>query len=256
MRPDAFRGSVSLYVTLIGVAAGVATLVALLGPAMGAAASTALAVPCVAYVVVRRRRRAQLDLGEVDAITFRYAMRHDLPRIVNLDKAVYHSSDVVPLQVKVEWYERNPQIFVCMFHGPSLAGYFSIIPLKADVLDRFIAGEIEESDFDADAVLTPSEALGCENLYFCSIAMDDSHPEMTYSLLGRAAKELERYRSQGAMRCVYAIAATAAGEDLLRRVGFDMIMAGSKRVDHNDLYSRSIDRVVCLRNYVERLAEA
>ena len=142
-----------------------------------------------------------------------------------------------------------------MFRGSELVGYFSILPLRRETMKAFVAGEIRESDFSGRNILSISATKDVDDIYFFSIVMSSRYPKLTLTLIQRAAHEVEAIRKHGALRRIYASAASCPGRRLLQRLKFRCVQDGETRADHHSLYVKRLDRVCDLREYLQKQQE-
>ena len=197
--------------------------------------------------------RKQLDLSTLDSTCFRYAKPNDIDKIVKLDKTVFSESEIINKDILFEWHKKNSKIFTCLLQGSEVVGYFSILPLKSETLNRFVTGEIREEDFTSSDILRPKDAVeGCRDLYFFSIAITREYRRLFLrSFLDEIARELHRSQCGNGLKKIYVTAATQEGKSLIRRFKFKLIQKSEFRVDKHDLYMKEVSRIKDHRDYMK-----
>lgn len=198
------------------------------------------------------KERSHIDLSALDSITFRYASRGDIEKIIQLDKASFDESEIIGTQIFSDWHEKNPKVFSCLAQGDEVIGYFSILPLRSDTLKRFVAGEISEKDFTSTDILTSKEAAKqCADLYFFSIVIARNHSKLLRSMFEEIAREFHRYKSGKLFHRIYVTAATKVGRRLIKRFKFTLVQEAKYRIDGHDLFVKQISRIKDSRDYMK-----
>ncbi len=172
----------------------------------------------------------------------------DIPWIADLEATVYSQSDAVPEQTLREWFSVNPSGFSIVRdpHGKAI-GHLDILPLRPVTLDAFRKGDLVEREIGGDALYSPAERASITALYVESIIL---RPDKAISkglavlaVLDNLSSILERVADAKTVELIYAIAATAAGEKLLRKLSFELENVAERRRDSHKLFVASVSDV-------------
>jgi Acetyltransferase (GNAT) family len=103
--------------------------------------------------------------------TFEPATDKDMPTIVDIDTRTF-DEPAATADVQLSWLHKNPDTFYVLRNDAStIVGYASLIPLKRDVIDRFIRDELDSSEITSDDIL--SYVSGEKyHVYIMAIAVD------------------------------------------------------------------------------------
>jgi hypothetical protein len=150
------------------------------------------------------------------------------------------------------WRLANPNILACLVDSEGeLVGYFDILPLRSEFMERFIRGDVTESDIHHNDILPPKHARQCRRLYLAGIVVRDPHTfaarRHARHLLWALAKYLEHFYGASLERHIFALGSTPEGKHLLQRFNFRMVQGGSKRRDQQSLYVASLNDAEMLR---------
>jgi hypothetical protein len=190
----------------------------------------------------------------VGSTFFRYARLYDIDEIVKLDESVFDKHEIIDRNKFFEWHNKNPKIFTCLVDDNKVAGYFSILPLKKESLDKFLAGEVCEKSFTSNDILQYKDAIGhCRDFYFFSIAINSNGRKLFLRyFLNEIAKELQANNNS---RNLYVTAAKNEGRALIERFNFRLVQKGACRADGHDLYVKEVDdfikRIKAHRGYIK-----
>ena len=164
----------------------------------------------------------------------------DIDWIAKLEKKLY-SADAIPEQVLREWYAANPNGFsIIKGHSGKPIGHLDILPLRPSTLDAFCKGNIVESEIRGDSLYSEKERHLITALYVESLILRPERPLTPASAMMCVLKNLqtliERVTDPSSLDKVYAIAATGAGEKLMRRLSFVLEGSRERRKDHHHLF--------------------
>lgn len=161
--------------------------------------------------------------------------------IAGLETSVYSREDAIPEKTLREWFAVNPTGF-SVIHDPDgrPIGHLDLLPLRPATMEVFRAGDIVEREIRGDSLYSPAERSSITLLYVESIILKPNKPLTTAAawlcLLENLPAILERVTDLARIESIYAIAATAAGERLLRRLNFELDRAGDRRKDAHPLF--------------------
>ena len=169
----------------------------------------------------------------------RIATNDDLVWVAELQRGLF-AEHAIPLPILRDWYRANPNGFriVRAANGERI-GHVDVLPIRADALQRFVAGEIAEREIAGSSLHPPEERALVRDLYIESVivlgeskaAHDAGVAELRQALPSIFASLGEPER----LRDVYAAGATPAGNRFLQRLGFAHI-GDDDRADHLLMY--------------------
>ena len=200
--------------------------------------------------MVRKENRNHPCLSSLDSIAFRYARPDDIDGIVRLDESVFEEHEIIDRNHFFEWYKKNPKIFTCLAEGNKVVGYFSILPLKKETLNKFLIGEICEKSFTSKDILRHDEAVeNCNAISFFSIAIALNYRRLFLRFfLKEIARELQN--NDGSIK-VYVTAAKKEGKALIERFKFRLVQRAECRVDSHDLYVKEVHNIIKEANKIK-----
>jgi len=226
-------------------------------------AASGLIVLIIALSIRRylyRMQRENLQMPDVCSITeleFRDAALSDLAAIVRLDRVLLGQKEVIPEKTFREWLQKNPSVFRLAVCDGDIVGYYSILPLKSDTLDKFIRGKIRERSFRANDIHTVGNMRKLKSLYiFTVIMVPNMGPIAGYRLLEDIARQLDSCRDNGGtVTDLYATAATRRGEEVLKKLRFRPIGdRPQKRKDRHQLYMKRIEPGLGFQSVLSRVS--
>ena len=165
----------------------------------------------------------------------------DIAWIAHLEASVYSREDAIPERTLDEWYAVNPAGF-SIVRSPSgkRIGHLDVLPLRPSTLKAFCKGDIVEKDIRGDSLFSADERHLVTILYVESIILQPERPLTAASAMMCVLKSLptliRRVADPNVVQSVYAIAATPAGERLLRKLGFVLECSGERRTDRHNLF--------------------
>jgi hypothetical protein len=173
---------------------------------------------------------------------FQYPVRpagtKDLGRIVAFDQEAFCEDDMVPEETYAQWQSVDPHAFIVVDDADgSIVGYYSLLFIKPGTLQRFtLTSQPREKDFRGQDLCAPEDIPKQRAAYVFSLVASAAAPSLRYALMRNlTARCADCYRS-GALRTLYAVAASRQGARLIRRAGFTLAAPGMLRADHYDLY--------------------
>jgi|ERR1700734_817351 len=141
---------------------------------------------------------------------------------------------------------KNPYILACLTDNRGVfLGYFDVIPVKEGFAAPLIKGAITEASITHEDVLAPHEMSTCKYLFLSGLAVcnQDTHSgrRNANTMVWAILKYLESFYGTG-HPFAFAIAATKAGDELLRRFRLNLEGTGTGRLDRSNIYSIVITR--------------
>ncbi|MBI5099686.1 MAG: hypothetical protein HZB30_10670 [Nitrospirae bacterium] len=160
---------------------------------------------------------------ELESITSRYHMEpatlEGVRWIAQLEADTYSSIDAVPRHVLEEWFSVNPRgFFLLKALNGSAIGHIDILPIRKSSLEKFLAGELRETDIRGESLYTPAERRSIKHLYIESVIVKPQRNKSSASaLLHLLSQFMSMINNVGVfenIEMIYAIAASRAGEGL------------------------------------------
>jgi hypothetical protein len=188
------------------------------------------------------------------------AGRKDLAAIYRLDLSEFMKQDIISEKTFRRWSARNPEIFVVLTaQNGGIIAYYSILPLRRNVMESVIAGSLADKEIQARDICLPGQASGTESLYFFSYVMAEKYRPTVrmFQLMYGIAHSLQVLRERFPIVKVYATPARTRSGDRgvtqLRRFQFKQVEGKDNRADGRDLYVKDITTISDLRGYIQQL---
>jgi hypothetical protein len=149
-------------------------------------------------------------------------------------------SDTISLERYEQLRVKNPYILACLLSSTGrFLGYFDIVPIDESFGSMFINGKLGEKDLTHEHVIEPSAMAKSKFVYLSGIAAANvssmSGMQNASILVWASFKYLEHFYGSSSP-IAFASAVTAEGENLLRRLGFELHSRGDTRTDGHSLY--------------------
>jgi len=212
--------------------------------------------PTANKLLTKIQKRSEYDIG-LPRAPYRVlpANADDIRWIASTAQYVYSGLDIMPLKLMEDWYNANPTgFFIIRDRDGHLCGNLDILPLKPDVLSRFLHGDIIELDLQGNCLLRPEESIKIEYLYVESfVAVSEGYkgnPLAAYTCLMKFPEIIKYICDPSQLKTIYAIGASEAGIRLMKDLGFNEIEYNKKRKDDHKMFFINFD-VLC-RNLLLR----
>jgi hypothetical protein len=199
---------------------------------------------------LRRSQKILLSDDALIAVTSRFVLRSahksDVDWVAAQEAKVYSEDDAIPSEILQEWFAANPYAFniICDLHAARV-GHLNLIPIKPNTLQMLLDGKIRERDVRADSIYSAAERDAVSCLWVESITIDVPNPYLRaralLNVFERAHDTIERLAHPASLTHFYALSATRAGDNLIKRFGFKVASARNKRTDGHDLYCASYE---------------
>lgn len=160
-----------------------------------------------------------------------------------------YGSDTMPAARFEQLRAKNPNILACLTNARGeFLGYFDVFPLKPDIAELFLSGGVtvrwsgkaRERIFSGDDIFGADEMDLCPRLYISGIAVlqPATHARRRYAgmLVWGFWKYIESFYPPARRREIFAVAATEAGENLLKRFHFSVRDEASGKPHKHRLY--------------------
>jgi len=174
----------------------------------------------------------------MNLIDIHMATPDDVYWIADKEKDVYKGNplDVMPLDMIQSWYRRNSACFwIFQRSGGERIGNIYIFPLKPNVLDKLVRGEILERDIRSEDIYSRRESGKITALHICSLVCPDCR-EGTVQCIRNLPRIFKNICNPDQLNHIYALSASQEGENLLKRNGFSAINDGTGRKDGHPCY--------------------
>ncbi len=162
-------------------------------------------------------------LKEKTASTFTVAQPEDAQGIYDVIASLWGTLYTTPVQTRLNWYQKNPQIDYVVKQENEVMGYVTVMPMKHETLEKLMAGKIRGWDIKVGDILpfTPGVPLEC----YTGIAVKakvDRPKEYGMRLLSGILNTMREYAKKGiTITKIYAVSDTPNGVKLSRNLGFE-----------------------------------
>ena len=177
------------------------------------------------------------------SITVDPATPEDIKRIADLERKAYSKEDAVPYSILSHWYSANPSGFFVIKSNQHLIGHIDILPLKPKLLQKFIRGKgINEKDIRGEDLYTTRYRNKIKDLYVESVIITGNRATKAASLLKLLSQESMEHMLANIcpldnVERIHAIAASTAGDNIMKRLGFTVTTDACCRDDKHNMYS-------------------
>jgi predicted DNA-binding transcriptional regulator AlpA len=156
---------------------------------------------------------------------FSKATKEDMPECVQLSAAIFGGLNIIPLEKRIAWLEKNPDIDYIVRHEGELMGYASIVPLSPEILEPLLKDEIYAKDLTPDEIeqFKPGKPI---QLYIMAMGVKPRLSKLekrTYAsrLIKGIVKEIIEMGGRGIdIETIIARSETPDGIHILRHLGF------------------------------------
>lgn len=165
----------------------------------------------------------------------------DIEWISELEASEYTSEDAVPRETLLSWFHRNPGGFSLIenAHGVRI-GHIDVLPLDLASARPFFEGQVLEREIRPEWIFTPAEKGQIRDLYIESIIITGATAVSGARALRAVFREFgslaARLCDPVQLRDIYAIEATAPGQNLLTRIGFERCGEAGARKDNHQMF--------------------
>ena len=141
---------------------------------------------------------------------------------------------------------KNPDVLAALVNKEgSVLGYFDVLPLKDAFAQLFIEGRVTEDQLRPEDVCTVSERSHCNYLLISGLAVwspESFNGRRNANMLVWALLQYLEHHYGSSQALVFAIAATKAGDNLLRRFKLKLTTDAANRPDKYRVYSVRLSR--------------
>lgn len=237
-------GLTGVVVQVLTAPSTVRTITAAILFGLAAVMGAFFALPEIIRAVrARRSLPSEVDLDKHStAYRVEQAAHDDIGSIAELEVSVYAGGDAVPEPILREWFAANPTGFSTIrTRDGRLAGHINLLPVRSGTLQQFVEGHIVEREIRGDSLHPPQERASIKEVYVESVILcppEGRSPAAAMLGLLTAMRDIvDRVADWQALETIYAIAATASGERLLRKLGFELLRSAETRRDQHNLFA-------------------
>ncbi len=171
----------------------------------------------------------------------RQATEADIEWIAELEENIYSGIDAIPHAVLKEWHQTNPNcFFIIREKDGTKIGHIDILPLRQEILNQFIAGEIIERNIRGNSIFKQEEREKINHLYIESLAIpyvtDLARSCALKDVLLSFDKLIETICDPNPSTIIYAMPASKEGRQIIEKLNFSLIVEGKKRKDGHCMY--------------------
>lgn len=158
-----------------------------------------------------------------EATQFSVAAKEDAQGVYEVIASLWGSLNTTPVETRLEWYKTNPLIDYVVKQDDIIAGYVTIMPLKHEVLEKLMSGEIRGWDIKASDILPfePGSPVECYTGIAVRAGMYKTQKYGTRLLSGIIDTLTEMGKQGIIITKLYAVSDTPNGIKLSQGLGFE-----------------------------------
>ena len=158
-----------------------------------------------------------------DPSTFSVASVEDIQGIYDVIASLWGALYTTPVETRLSWYKSNPEIDYVVKKEGVITGYTSIMPLKHDVLEKLMSGQLRGWEIKAEDVLpfTPDVPLECYTGIAIRAGIYKQEKYGMRLLLGLIDTLKDMGKKGILIKKLYAVSDTPDGIKLSRDLGFE-----------------------------------
>lgn len=165
---------------------------------------------------------------EKPASVFMKASKEDMPECVALSSAIFGGLNIIPLEKRLEWLERNPDIDYVLRSDGQMMGYTTLVPLKPEKIEKLLKEEEFSKNMPASEIqiFEPGKPL---HVYIMAmgvrpgISRDEKRHYGSRLITGTMEAIIELGKKGVTIDTFVARSDTPDGINLLRHMGFTEI---------------------------------
>ncbi len=166
----------------------------------------------------------------VEAAKFVKATADDMPEAVALSAAIFGDVHIIPLEKRIEWLKKNPDIDYLLKQEGQIVGYLSLVPLLPETIDDLLNQRRFAKDLTADDIL-PYEPGVPVDIYGMAIGVKPGvstaqKRDWGAALILGAIEVIKDLGERGIeIRSIKAHSTKPDGIRLMRHIGFTEVVA-------------------------------
>ncbi|MBA2284223.1 MAG: hypothetical protein H0W02_01940 [Ktedonobacteraceae bacterium] len=158
------------------------------------------------------------------------ATTEDMPQAVALADAVFGGVNTIPLERRIEWLQKNPDLDHLLKQEDQIVGYFSLAPLRSATIDDLLHKRRLAKDLMTEDILTyvPGETV---DLYGMAIgvrpgvSLEQKRKWGELLLLGARRMIVNLGQRGVVIRFLKTHSSTPDGINLMRHIGFTEVVS-------------------------------
>lgn len=171
----------------------------------------------------------------------------EIPALQARGRRFFNPKDYLATPLLQSWCEKDPNSFrKIVTKQDLLIGFFIVLFIEKETLDRFSDGIITEHELDGSTIIahTDQEPNYDDRLYVSVVVVDSSSPHINTIVFLILAKYIDCIRNSRTVNKILANGATNSENRLLRKMGFKLLCAGERRKDNENFYEMDINALV------------
>jgi len=158
-----------------------------------------------------------------DTATYSVATPEDAQGIYEVITSLWGSLFTTPVETRLSWYKKNPEIDYVVKQDGIVAGYVTIMPLKHETIEGLLTGKIRGWDIKQDDILPFTPEIPVECYTGIAVRAGVYKPEKygMRLILGIMETMLELARKGVSIKKLYAVSDTPDGVKISRDLGFE-----------------------------------
>jgi hypothetical protein len=158
------------------------------------------------------------------------ATPEDMPEAIGLADAVFGSFNTIPLETRVTWLRKNPDIDYLLKQEGLVVGYLSLVPLSPDSIEDLLTQRRFAKDLTPDDILpyepgVPIDLYGMAIGVRPGVSLSQKHEWGMALILGARSVLLDLARRGIVIRSIRAHSSKPDGIRLMRHIGFTETVA-------------------------------
>jgi hypothetical protein len=153
------------------------------------------------------------------------ATEEDMPATVELANEIFGGINTIPVEKRIAWLRKNPDIDYLLKQGNKIVGYLSLVPLRPETIDDLMSLRRYAKDLTADDILayTPGEPV---DIYGMAIGVKpgintaQKHEWGKVLIIGARSVLLDLAKKGIVIRSITAHSFTPDGIKMMRHLGF------------------------------------
>jgi hypothetical protein len=193
----------------------------------------------------------------IELAKFVKATVEDMPEAVALSAAIFGGLNIIPLEKRVEWLKKNPDIDYLLKQEGQVVGYLSLVPLRPETIDDLLNQRRFAKELSADDILIYEPGVPVD-IYGMAIGVKpgvstSQKRDWGASLIMGAMQVIKSLGERGIeIRSIKAHSTKPDGIRLMRHIGFTEVVANAPGM-HDFLIDVEESGIPFLMEYKEAL---
>lgn len=149
----------------------------------------------------------------------------DMPEAVQLANEVFGGLNTIPVEKRIEWLRKNPDIDYFLKQEGKIVGYFSLVPLRPETIDDLLRLRCYAKDLTVDDILAytpdvPVDLYGMAIGTKPGVSQSQKHEWGKLLMIGARGVILDLAKKGVVIRTINAHSFTPDGIKMMRHLGF------------------------------------